>query len=437
MRVCSRHARLIGIRRQLSEPRYQLSELVRMARDLATRIVQVGVLLVRVFGQVEQRKVLRRVARCRGALGALVFVGSLLWSGAVDVDPADDLPVSLDQRCGKALPQSRVWHASPQQELGPPTAQPVLAVFARQIRPHVDRINAGKALLDRIWVRWVVDARQRRKRRIPIGDMHHSLKLRRGRSWQRAASQQGHNSDPSLEHLTLVALEGRVASHVRLGAIIARPNHQRVLPHVLPLKRLGDVSSGLVGAGDHSPIMAQFDTYLRVLAAADRSGAVPWHLVVWPVPLRQGHVHEERLCQIVPCNDIHGSRCKELARVNSLVFVDRRLVFPQIDAGGAACRSRGYQVRQVRVHGAVQEGKALVKSPSRRELRHLRRAEVPFANVRRAVASLSEQLRERPHPQVHASDDGVSGWEIRTAVHLVHVRWQPTRQQRCPRRAAH
>eukprot|EP00964_Phaeocystis_antarctica_P136415 scaffold100863_cov57-Phaeocystis_antarctica.AAC.4 len=40
----------------------------------------------------------------------------------------------------------------PQQELGPPTAQPILAVFARQIRPHVDRINVGKALLDRIWV---------------------------------------------------------------------------------------------------------------------------------------------------------------------------------------------------------------------------------------------------------------------------------------------
>eukprot|EP00964_Phaeocystis_antarctica_P025195 scaffold14138_cov61-Phaeocystis_antarctica.AAC.5 len=340
---------------------------------------------------------------------------------------ADDLPVSVDQGCTFA---DADLFGRPQQELGPPTAQPVLAVFARQIRPHVDRINVGKALLDRTWVRWVVDARQRRKRRKPIGDMHHSLKLRRGRSWQRAASQQGHNSDPSLEHLTLVAPKGRVASHVWRGAIIARPNHQRVLPHVLPLQRLGDVSGGLVGAGDHSPIIAQFDTFLRVLAAADRSGAVPWHLVVWPVPLRQGHVHEERLCQIVPSNDIHGSRCKELARVNARVFGDRRLVIPQVDARLTrviACR--GMSVRD-------QEGKALVKSPSRRELRHLRRAEVPFANVRRAVASLSEQLRERPHPHVHAADELVSGWELRAKVHLAHVCRQPARQQRRPRRAA-
>jgi hypothetical protein len=38
------------------------------------------------------------------------------------------------------------------------------------------------------------------------------------------------------------------------------------------------------------------------------------------------------------------------------------------------------------VQGAAhEEGKALVKSPARRELRHLRRAEVPFANVGRTL----------------------------------------------------
>ena len=71
MLVCTRHARLVGTRRQLSEPPYQLSEFLGVGRSLAARVAQVRVLLVRVFRQVEQGKVLRGGARCRRALKAL------------------------------------------------------------------------------------------------------------------------------------------------------------------------------------------------------------------------------------------------------------------------------------------------------------------------------------------------------------------------------
>ena len=85
VRVC--HARLMCIRRELSEPPYQLFEFVGVpeAYRLCTsetsriaRVVQVWVLLVRVFGQVEKGKVLRGGARVRGSFGGVLCQSSPL-----------------------------------------------------------------------------------------------------------------------------------------------------------------------------------------------------------------------------------------------------------------------------------------------------------------------------------------------------------------------